>query len=264
MRNSILSLGFLGLFVTFLLAPIAMVCLVAFTPESYLSIPTTHFSLRWFDAVLHDSRFLQAFGLSSALATCAATLGTAFSLPAALALSRDTFPGKRAITGFLLSPLLIPHLVLGVALLKFFSDLNIRGSFATMVIAHTVLVIPFALRLIISASAGLITSVENAAFSLGANRWTVLRRIVVPALAPGLASGWIISFITSFDELTMSVFIASPSLTTLPVRLYSKMDDGIDPFVTAVSALLIVIAVVAMFILDRLFGLERFFLGSSK
>lgn len=261
MKNTPLSIAFLWVFVAFLIAPIAVVCLVAFTPEGYISIPTTHFSLRWFAAVFHDARFIQAFGLSSLLAACSATISVAFALPAALGIVRYEFPGKAALTNFLLSPLLIPHLVLGVALLKFFSDLNIRGSFVTMLIAHVVIVLPFALRMIVAATVGLAQSVENAALSLGAGRLTVLRRITVPAVAPGLASGWIISFITSFDELTMSIFIASPSLQTLPVRLYSKMDDGIDPFVAAVSALLVLFAVVSMIILDKLFKLERFFLS---
>ena len=106
-------------------------------------------------------------------------------------------------------------------------------------------------------------AIERAAVSLGASRFTVFRRITLPLMLPGVVSGWLLAFITSFDELTMSVFIASPSTTTLPVRMFLQIQDTIDPLVAAVSALLISGTLVLMLVLDRLVGLERLFVGKA-
>jgi len=116
---------------------------------------------------------------------------------------------------------------------------------------------------VLAAATGMDPAVERAAVALGASRFTVFRRITLPLLLPGIVSGWLLAFITSFDELTMSVFIASPSTTTLPVRMFLHIQDTIDPLVAAVSALLIFATLVVMLILDRLVGLERLFVGRA-
>jgi putative spermidine/putrescine transport system permease protein len=132
------------------------------------------------------------------------------------------------------------------------------------VVAHTIVVMPYALRLVLASATGLDPSLERAALSLGASTWTTFRRIVLPLIMPGVVSGWVIAFITSFDELTMSIFIASPSTTTLPVRIFLHIEDTIDPLVTAVSAALIYITMIAIFILDRAIGLEKLFVGKGR
>jgi putative spermidine/putrescine transport system permease protein len=106
--------------------------------------------------------------------------------------------------------------------------------------------------------------VEHAAISLGAGPITVFRRVTLPMILPGVVSGWILAFITSFDEVTMTVFIASPSTITLPVRMFLYIQDNIDPLVTSVSAALIFLTVIAMVILERLFGLDRLFIGAAR
>jgi putative spermidine/putrescine transport system permease protein len=165
------------------------------------------------------------------------------------------------LTAFLLSPLMIPHVVLGVAFLRFFTQVGLGGTFLGLVLAHIVIVMPFAVRLTLAAATGLDRSLENAAVSLGAGGLTVFRRVTLPLILPGVASGWVLAFITSFDELTMSVFIASPSTTTLPVRMFLYIQDNIDPLVCAVSAALIAIAAAAMVLIDRVYGLEKLLVG---
>ena len=107
-------------------------------------------------------------------------------------------------------------------------------------------------------------SIENAAASLGASSFTTFRRVTLPLILPGVASGWVLAFINSFDEVTMTVFIASPETTTLPVRLFLYIQDNIDPLVAAVSAALIFMTVAAMLVLDRLYGLERLLVGRGQ
>lgn len=126
----------------FMLAPLVVVCLVAFTPENTLSLPTAGFSLRWFSAVFERADFLDAFYNSLKLAALAATLATLIAVPAGLAITRYSFPGQGFLNGLLLSPIIIPHLVLGVALLRLFALLGVNGSFAWLVFAHVVVITP--------------------------------------------------------------------------------------------------------------------------
>jgi putative spermidine/putrescine transport system permease protein len=262
-RNGPLMLAFHCLFVTFMLAPIVLVCLVAFTPEGYLSLPTNGFSLRWFAALLGYPELLDAFTTSLWLAVVSSTIAVTVASGAAIAIARYRFPGRDATTALFMSPLMVPHVVLGIAFLRFFSVVGISGTAAGLVLSHVIVIFPFALRLTLASATGLDRAFEHAAQSLGASRLTVLRRIILPLILPGIAAGWMLAMIQSFDELTMTVFIASPTTTTLPVWMFNYIQSNIDPLICAVSALLIVFAVTLMIALDRLFGLERLFVGSA-
>jgi putative spermidine/putrescine transport system permease protein len=263
-RNGPLALAFHALFVTFILAPIVVVCAVAFTPEGFLSLPTKGFSLRWFRAILNYPEFLRAFRDSLWLAALSSTFAIGLAVPAALAIARYRFVGREAITALFLSPLMIPHVVLGIAFLRFFSEIGLSGSFLGLILSHIIVVLPFALRLVLAASYGIDQRIEHAAVSLGASTFVTFRRVTLPLILPGVVSGWVLAFINSFDEVTMTVFIASPSTTTLPVRLFLYIQDNIDPLVCSISAMLILMTAVLMIVLDRLFGLDRLFLGNAK
>jgi putative spermidine/putrescine transport system permease protein len=263
-RNGPLALAFHALFVTFILAPIVVVCAVAFTPEGFLSLPTKGFSLRWFRAILNYPEFLRAFRDSLWLAALSSTFAIGLAVPAALAIARYRFVGREAITALFLSPLMIPHVVLGIAFLRFFSEIGLSGSFLGLILSHIIVVLPFALRLVLAASYGIDQRIEHAAVSLGASAFVTFRRVTLPLILPGVVSGWVLAFINSFDEVTMTVFIASPSTTTLPVRLFLYIQDNIDPLVCSISAMLILMTAVLMIVLDRLFGLDRLFLGNAK
>ena len=263
-RNGPVALVFHGLFIAFILAPIVIVCLVAFTPEGYLSLPTSGLSLRWFRAIADYPEFIRAFRDSLWLAALSSTIAVLFAVPAALAVARHRFRGREAVLGFFMSPLMIPHVVLGIAFLRFFTTIGLGGTFLGLVLSHIVIVMPFALRLVLAASTGMDRAVERAAVSLGAGSITVFRRVTLPLILPGVVSGWVLAFITSFDEVTMTVFIASPATITLPVRMFLYIQDNIDPLVTSVSAALILLTVIVMIILDRLVGLDRLFIGGSR
>jgi putative spermidine/putrescine transport system permease protein len=263
-RNGSLALAFHALFIAFILAPIAIVCAVAFTPEGYLSLPTNGFSLRWFRAIADYPEFVRAFRDSLWLAALSSTIAVLLSVPAALAIARFRFAGREAVLALFMSPLMIPPVVLGIAFLRFFTVIGLGGTFLGLVLSHIVIVMPFALRLVLAASTGLDRAIEHAAISLGASPFTMFRRVTLPLILPGVISGWVLAFITSFDEVTMTVFIASPSTTTLPVRMFLYIQDNIDPLVTSVSAALIFLTAVVMIALDRLYGLDRIFVGAGK
>ena len=162
-----------------------------------------------------------------------------------------------------MSPLIVPHLVLGVAMLRLFAILEVRGSSLWLTLAHVVIVTPYALRLMVAALAGSDRSIEQAAQSMGAGRWTVFRRITVPMMLPGITGGWLLAFINSFDEVTMSIFITSPQTVTLPVRMYMLATESIDPMMAAVSALIVALSAATMLALDRLYGLDRVLVGKA-
>ena len=263
-RNGPLALIFHGLFVVFMLAPLLIVCVVAFTPEGYLSLPTRGPSLRWFKAIFDYPEFIRAFRDSLWLAALSSTIAIMLAVPAALAIARYRFPGREAITALFMSPLMVPHVVLGIAFLRFFTQIGISGSFVGLVLSHIIVIIPFALRLVLAASYGIDRRIEHAAISLGAGTTTVFRRVTLPLILPGVVSGWLLAAINSFDEVTMTVFIASPATVTLPVRMFLYIQDNIDPLIAAVSACLIAMTAILLFALDRLFGLDRLFVGSGK
>ena len=262
-KNGPLALIFNALVITFMLAPLVIVCIVAFTPEETLTLPTSHFSLRWFDQVLHHPDFVQSFWNSLWLGLAAATLSTALAVPAAMAIVRYRAPGLQYLQGVFLSPLIIPHLVLGVALLRMFSLVGGQGSFGWLIFAHALIVTPYTMRLVMAALVGFDHSVEHAAYSLGASSLTVFRRMTLPMILPGITGGWLLAFINSFDELTMSIFVVSPATVTLPVRMYMYATESIDPMMAAVSALVIALTAVTMLLLDRVYGLDRVLVGQK-
>lgn len=263
-RNGPLALLFNALVIAFMLAPLAIVCIVAFTPENTLTIPRGEWSLRWFRAVFEHSDFVQSFWNSLWLALGAATLSTLIAVPAAMALTRYEFPGRGALNGLFLSPLIIPHLVLGVALLRLSNLLGGSGSFFFLLLAHTLVVMPYTLRLVVASLVGFDSSIERGALSLGASSLTTFRRITLPMILPGVSGGWLLAFINSFDEVTMSIFVTSPSTVTLPVRMYMYATESIDPLMAAVSALMVALTAVAMLVLDRLYGLDRVLVGDKR
>lgn len=260
-KNGPIALLFNALVITFMMAPLVIVCVVAFTPENTLTIPTTQFSLRWFRAVFAHSDFVQSFRNSLWLAFLSATLATVLAVPAGLAIAHHSFPGRDFLNGLFLSPLIIPHLVLGVALLRTFSLIGATGSFFWLTLAHVVIITPYALRLVLASVAGSDRSAEQAALSLGASQATVFRRITLPMILPGVTGGWLLAFINSFDEVTMSIFVTAPSTVTLPVRMYMYATESIDPLMAAVSALMVALTAVAMLVLDRVYGLDKILVG---
>lgn len=262
-RNGPLALAFHTAFVVFMLAPIVVVCLVAFTPEGFLSVPTTRFSLRWFAAIADYPEFVRAFWMSLGLGALSSLIAVVIAVPAALAIARHVFPGREALSALFLSPLMIPHVVLGIAFLRFFTSLGIGGTFWALLIAHVVVVFPFALRLTLAAATGMDRSVEMAAVSLGADDVALFRRVTLPLILPGVVSGWALAFIQSFDDLTMTVFLAAPGTETLPVRMFLYIQDNIDPLVTSVSACVIAVTLTALVLLDRFFGLDRILTGKT-
>ena len=262
-RNGIVALTFHILFVLFILAPLVAVVAVSFTDKGYLSLPSNGLSLRWFRAILDYPGFIDAFWTSVYLGIASSTIAVSVAIPAALAIGRYQFRGREAVNGVFLSPLMVPSVVLGVSFLRFFNQIGISGTFIGITLAHVIMVMPYAIRLVLASVTGMPRDAEQAAATLGASKWIVFRRITLPLILPGIAGGWLLAFITSFDEVTMSIFVASPETMTLPVRMYHHITQTIDPLIASISTLLIGLTVLLLLILDRLFGLDRILVGKG-
>lgn len=263
LKNNWLSLAYHSLFILFITAPLLVVIAVSFTSLGYISLPTDGLSLRWFYAILDERQFIDAFLMSAWLALVSASVAVTLAVPAALALANYRFPGRGALSAFFLSPLMIPHVVMGIAFLRFFNQAGLSGSFGWLSMTHVIVVFPYALRLTLASVIGLNRDTELAARSLGAKPHTVFVRIVLPLILPGVAGGWMLAFIQSFDEVTMTVFVATPGTMTLPVAMYSYISQSIDPLVASLSTVLIVATMITMFILDRIVGLDRVLVGKG-
>jgi len=250
------------LFLCFLMAPVVVVVLVAFTPEGWLMIPTTRFSIRWFRAILDHPEFISAFRNSTLIAVAASVLSTSLGTLAALGMVRYRFPGRDLVQSFLLSPLMVPTVVSGVALLYFFSRVGLASTLTGVIVAHVIVTGPYVLRTVSASLAGFDRSLEQAAMTLGANRVQTFWRVTLPLILPGVTAGAVFAFIVSFDELTVTLFVTGPRLATLPIRIYNHITYITDPLVAAISATLVFLTIGVVLVLERLVGLDRL-LGSQ-
>ena len=262
-RNGWWAILYHACVVTFLVAPLAIVILVSFTDKDYFASPFDGASLRWFKAILEAPEIMHSFWTSLWLGLASATIAASMALPSAIAIARYRFRGREWLMAFLMSPLMIPHIVMGVAFLRFFSLAGWSGSFVALTLTHAVIVLPYSLRLTLAALTGLDRDAEMAALSLGASRLTTFRRVLLPLIAPGVIGGWMLAVIQSFDEVTMTIFVATPGTNTLPVALYHRISQMTDPLVASTSTVLIAGTLVLMVLLDRLVGLDRVLIGKK-
>ena len=258
-RLPALAVAVTGLLILlFLQLPVIVVILASFTETSYLTVPPQGFTFKWYWAVLGDRSYLDAIGFSFVLAICTTALSLIIGTAAGYALMRRKVPGSEAITAVLMAPLVFPAVVIAVALLQFYSLVGLRGSFIGLLAAHLLITLPYVVRSVLASFAGTNTALEEAAWTLGANGWQAFHKVVLPLIRPGLVAGGIFSFIVSFDNVPVSIFLISVRQTTLPVKIFAAVEHGIDPGVAAVSTLLILLTGSALVLAERWTGFHRF------
>jgi putative spermidine/putrescine transport system permease protein len=213
----------------------------AFTTTAYPVFPPQGFTLQWFQKFLSMREFTDAIQLSTMLASSSTLVATVLGTFSAMALVRYRFKGREAISAFMLSPILFPTIVLGLALLVFYSQIGLSGSFIGLVIGHSVLTTPFVLRLVMASLTEFDPAVEEAARNLGAGWWRTFLQVTLPLIRPGVLAGAVFAFIISFDELVVTLFLAGPDMTTLPVRIYTFVEFSSEPTISAISTVLIIV-----------------------
>lgn len=251
----VLGIAVIGIIYIFLLAPLMVVVMMAFNETSYMIFPPQGFSLRWFAAFFNDSLFVGALKTSLALGAASAAVATLIGVPASLALVRYRFPGREFLNSLFLAPILFPGVVLGIALLVYYSKLGFIGSFAGLVFAHVLVTVPYVIRTVSANLYGVDEALEEASQNLGAGKLQTFLQITLPLIRPGLVAGIVFAFIMSFDELIIALFVAGPRMTTLPVRIFNFLEYNSDPTIAAISTVLLVVTLlVAVFIPQEYLG----------
>ncbi|WP_321943825.1 ABC transporter permease [Paraburkholderia tropica] len=230
----------------FLAIPILIIFPLAFSPSQFLDFPPTGFSARWVTEVLTDSGWLSSIWLSFRIAVVSTAISVVLSTLAALALVRARFPGKQIIYALILLPMIVPNIISAISMFFFFSGIKSLGNTESIIIGHAVISLPVAVIMISATLQGLDSRLENAALSLGASRWTTFRRITLPLAAPGIASACIFSFLSSFDELLIAMFMSGAGSQTLPVRIWNTVLYQLDPTIAAISSMLVIVSASAL------------------
>src|SRR3954454_752233 len=231
----------------FLALPIVVIVVTSFSNNAFAASPPQTWTLNWYKALFADgSKWPAALSLSALVAALSTVFSLIIGVTAATALTRSELPLRSAVYALVLGPLLIPQIVTALGLFLLFEPAAMLGSPIAIALGHTVLASPIAVLILIATLRGIDERLEDAAASMGASRLTVARRITFPLAMPGLIAAAIFSFITSFDEFYISQFLSSVDTVTLPVQVYNSLTFEIDPSVTAISAILIAFAILAL------------------
>ena len=225
----------------YLVFPILVVIPLSFSAGTYLSFPPPGFSLRWYANFFGRTDWLGAASLSLWVGAAVMLLATALGAPAALALVRSDFRGKNFLTGFIISPLIAPVIIVAIGIYFFYARLGMVGNPVALVIAHTALAVPFVVINVSATLQGFDERLEQAAMNLGATPWRTFWQVTFPIIRPGVLAGALFAFISSFDELVVALFVSGTSAVTLPRKMWESIRFEIDPTIAAVSTMLIVL-----------------------
>lgn len=244
--------------VAFLVLPIMVSVSMSFDSRTYLGpFPPPSLSLQWYEKFFTDAYFLNGLKTSVILATIAACVSTTVGVTAALVLDRYEFPGKEALAAFFLSPLIVPAVVIGFALLLFFAMIGIFDGFPRLMGGHIIITIPYTVRTTLAGLVGIRKSLTEAAMSLGANERQAFWGVTFPLAKTGIVAGAVFAFAFSMDDVAVSLFLTDPHAYTLPVAMISAMRANFDMTISAAAVLLVMITLVLLFVLDRVVGLDK-------
>jgi len=227
----------------FLVVPLLIVVPVSFSSGMYLQFPPPGFSLQWYRDYFGDPQWIDATLLSLKIALCAVVLAVSIGTFAALAIVRLPFPGISIVRMILMSPLIVPTVVVAVAVYSVYVSFHLVGSFLGILLAHTIGALPFTIVLMVAGFQRIDRSLEEASYTMGAGVSWTFWHVTLPILRPSLFAAALFAFIASWDEIIMVIFIGGGAGTTLPLRMFNYLRTEINPTIAAVSTLLLVFAI---------------------
>jgi putative spermidine/putrescine transport system permease protein len=248
----------------FLLAPLVVLVGASFDgAENYafVNFPPENPTIKWFFEI--PERYFESIGVSIVLAATTAVLSVLFGVPAAFGLARSVLPGRPMVSAIFRAPLQIPSVVIGISFLHLYYamgsaiGINPAGSYAGLAIGHFFHSMPYVIGTTVAVLQRFDVTLEEAAISLGASRWRAFRRVTVPVILPGVYTGALYSFMVSFGDIPISIFLTTPQFTTFPVEIFLDMDQGLEPPMLAASALVIVFSLGVMLLVQKAVGLEQ-------
>ena len=240
----------LGLVLLFLYAPILVMAAMSFNASPFYQLPF-EFSTKWYADMADNDQIIDAALRSVLIAFVVTAIATAVGTAASIALFRYEFPGKRVLQVLLFPPIAIPWLITGTAMLVFFFSIGIGRGTPAVIIGHVALALPYVIVTVTARLSAFDVTLEEAARSMGAGQWTVLRRVTLPFIAPGIVAGGLFAFAVSFDQFVVSYFLSKPGDTTLPVLIYTAIRKGFTPEINAISTIIITVSMAVMFLAAR-------------
>src|SRR3954466_2663113 len=241
----------------YLLLPILVIIPLSFSDSSFLVYPIPGWSLKWYENLFTSAEWLRAARNSFIVAPAATVVATVLGTLAAVGLARTNFAFKGALMSVLIAPMVVPIVVVGVATYLFFAPLGLVDSYAGLIIVHAALGAPFVLTTVLATLQGFNHNLVRASLSLGANPLTTFFRVTLPVIAPGVISGALFAFATSFDEVVVTLFLAGPDPVTLPRQMFTGIRENITPTIAAVATLLILFTTTLLLALEWLRGRRR-------
>lgn len=268
MSESVLKFldGAMGLFfrlvfvvsILLLVGPILITLLMSFDSREYMGpFPPPSFSMQWYQNFFSSRLFMGSAWNSLIIGTISASLSAVTGLLAAFSLSRSSFRGKGALEALIVSPVIVPGVIIGFSILLFFSSIGYYGGRSRLVLAHTLIALPFSVRILYAALQGIPHNLTEAALNLGASERQSFFDITLPLVRSGVISSFLFSLALSFDEVAVSIFLVDPQTTTLPISLLANMRNQFDITIAAASGVLIAFTLFVIVVADRLVGLDR-------
>ncbi|GAB6172388.1 ABC transporter permease [Paradesulfitobacterium aromaticivorans] len=255
--SKILVYLFAVIVLVFLMLPTFIIIPMSFSSARYLDFPPPGFSLQWYKDFFSNSQWMNSFFLSLRLGIVTMIVATILGTLASITLTRSNSKLNNLFYYLMVTPMIVPLIIIAVVIYSLFIRLNLQGSFLGLVIAHTIVAIPYVITVVMGALRGFDLSIEQAAVSLGASPFKAFMRITVPIISPALISGALFAFIASFDELIIAIFVSNTFTKTLPVRMWEGMRLEIDPTLTAIASVLITISVALILAAEALKAISR-------
>lgn len=247
--------------VIFLMLPIVITLAASFTSSAVYTLPPPEWSLRWYQSLERRSGLWEAVTLSINLAVVSTIISLVLGTLAAIAVTRGSFRGREAIGTFTVSPLMMPGLVVGVALLQFFREIGLRDAYWSLLLGHIVITLPFVMRTLLASMAAFDFSLVDAARTLGLSYPRAILQVLVPNLAPAYLTGGLFAFLASMDNYPISIFLTDARNKTLPIKMLQYLEEQPDPSLAAISSGLILLACIVLIIGARTVGLNRMIQG---
>lgn len=237
-----------GAIAAFLLLPIVFIVLLSFGSSQWLVFPPPGWTLKWYGQFFANPEWMASALASLKVAVLTTVCAVALGLPCAFALIRGKFPGREALYALFTLPMIVPLVIIAVAVYALFLKLGYTGTLLAFVISHVIVALPFTIISIINSLKLFDQSIEDAAVICGASRLQAIVKVTFPAIRPGIVAGALFAFLVSWDEVVLSVMMASPQLQTLPVKMWSTLRQDLTPVIAVASTLLIGLSIVIMLI----------------
>jgi len=242
-----------------LFVPIALVIAMSFGGDAYATFPPRSWSFKWYVNVFRRDEFISSFLTSLTVAALVTPISVTIGTLAAYGLWRRPGRGARALESLFMSPILLPLVVTGLAVLVFVSRVGVGAGIPAIVGAHVAITFPYAFRAVLAALGRYDRRLDEAAASLKVRPFRSFWHVTLPLIRPGIVAGAMFAFVMSFDDFAATIFLIAPDTRTLPIAIYQYMEFNLDPTVSAVSTLLVVAATAAVLVVERLIGVDRFF-----